>query len=366
MSEPAVASEAQLAAGRALLARRDARRWVLACDRDADGLSAAVLLARALARLGRPPTAILPARRGEHIHHPDMLARVRAHAPDALLVLDMGSRDLPILPGVPTLLIDHHQPRGFPPGATVVSGHGHEPVAPTSLLGFTLARPLVDIEDLDWLALLGTFGDLGASAPFPAMQAALARYGRAAVAEAVALINAARRAGDADVETSLAVLQRAPAPAAIARGHVSGVERLQACRELVKRELARAGRAAPRFSGRFALVRFSSPAQVHPLLATRWARRLPRQIVIAANDGYLPGRVNFALRSALDVNLVDLLRAVPLDGAAGEWGFGHPRATGGSLAPPDFDRLLAALGFPSFPPEGDRPAVAPRTAAARP
>jgi hypothetical protein len=123
------------------------------------------------------------------------------------------------------------------------------------------------------------------------------------------------------------------------------VEHLRRCRERVRQELARGTRAAPRLSGRFALVRISSPVLVHPLLGVRWAQRLPHQIVIVANDGYLPGRVTFVVRTQLDVDLVDLLRSVPLEGADVEWAFGHAKAPGGSLAPRDFERLLAGLGL---------------------
>ena len=52
--------------------------------------------------------------------------------------------------------------------------------------------------------------------------------------------------------------------------------------------------------------------QVHPLVAVRWMRRLRDLVVIAANDGYRPGRVNSAMRTTADVNLVDLLRGLPL------------------------------------------------------
>jgi single-stranded-DNA-specific exonuclease len=114
----------QLEAGRELLRRQGSIRRVIACDRDVDGLSAGVLIARTLERLGAPAPPILTVRKGEHVQHPAMTARLRDAAPDALIVLDMGSRGLPILPGVPTLLVDHHQPHGFPPGAIVVSGFG--------------------------------------------------------------------------------------------------------------------------------------------------------------------------------------------------------------------------------------------------
>ena len=50
--------------------------------------------------------------------------------------------------------------------------------------------------------------------------------------------------------------------------------------------------------GDVALIRLHSPCQVHPLVARTWRDRLPRSIVIAANTGYLPGRVNFAATHA--------------------------------------------------------------------
>jgi single-stranded-DNA-specific exonuclease len=66
--------------------------------------------------------------------------------------------------------------------------------------------------------------------------------------------------------------------------------------------------------------------------------------VLAANDGYLPGRVNFSVRGGpRDLDLVALLRDA-LPDATGDLGRGHHRATGGSLEPAEFDRLVARLG----------------------
>jgi single-stranded-DNA-specific exonuclease len=114
----------------------------------------------------------------------------------------------------------------------------------------------------------------------------------------------------------------------------------------VAAETQRCARVAPVFAGRFALLRCRSAMQVHPLVAVRWMRRLQGFIVIAANDGYLPDRVNFAMRTTADVNLVELLRGLSLGDVDGEYGFGHPSASGGSLAVPNFNRLLETLGFP--------------------
>jgi single-stranded DNA-specific DHH superfamily exonuclease len=363
---------AALAAGRAFLAAAAHGPVAVAADRDVDGLTAAVLVQRALGRLGASAVTVIPVRKGEHVHAEPMRERLWAARPDALVVVDAGSRAGAILPRVPTLVIDHHQPSGGPDGALLVSAYGHEPVASTSVLAYELARGLVDVADLDWLALLGAVADLGTELPFPAMAAALRRHRRTAVTGAVALLNAARRAGDEDVAVALRVLAAAPGPAAIASGQAEGVEVLRACRAHVQAEVTRWGRTAPRRHGPLSVVRISSPAQIHPLLAARWMRRLRGTVVLVANDGYLPGRVNFAMRTTLDANLVDWLRSVPAGTmrGEGEWGHGHPRATGGSLSPDDFERLLDALarqplagwaGAPTLEPSATRdPRVSPK------
>jgi hypothetical protein len=64
-------------------------------------------------------------------------------------------------------------------------------------------------------------------------------------------------------------------------------------------------------------------------------------IVIAANDGFLPGRVNFAIRCGSDVNLLQWLRSLPFSpSASAEYANGHPQATGGSLSRDDFERFV--------------------------
>ncbi|MDQ4018809.1 MAG: DHH family phosphoesterase, partial [Actinomycetota bacterium] len=117
---------------------------------------------------------------------------------------------------------------------------------------------------------------------------------------------------------------------------------LEECRADVRREYRRALATPPHVKGDVALIRFSSPYQVHPLVATAWSRRLAPRVVLAANDGYLPGRVNFAVRGESG-DLRRLLRGA-LPDAAGEFAHGHVRATGGSLPPEDFEELVRRLG----------------------
>lgn len=320
-------------------------RIVIAFHGDVDGLSAAVLVERAFRRLQQENVLMLPAGKGENVYSTGMRDRIGDSKATSLIVLDMGSRGEPILPRVPTLVIDHHQLEGVSPGAVVVSSYGHDPIAPTSLLTYILLRPLVDLVEQEWLAWLGVVADLGVNAPFPETKATLKKYGRRNITEAVSLLNAAKRSSTHDVRTALGVLEKASHPADIALDRVEGVERLVAYREEVNTEVSRCSRTAPRFADHVALIRFSSQAQVHPLVAARWARRLPDYIVIAANDGYIPERVSFSVRSTADIDLIRFLRNLRVSNVEGEFGYGHVRATGGSVAQEDFERILKAVGF---------------------
>jgi single-stranded DNA-specific DHH superfamily exonuclease len=273
-----------------------------------------------------------------------MRARITALNPSALIVLDMGSRPQPILPGIRTLVIDHHHAgAGLPPGAVVVNGYDREPVATSSVLAFVVCRPTSPHPD-SWLAALGAIADLGSASPFSAllgMHAAGARWKRA-----VALLNAARRAERPDPMLALAALRRARSVDDLSSGRSPEGEQLQRLQEQVNAEINRCARAAPTVVNDVALVRFSSGAQVHPIIAIRWAQRLRGMIVIAANDGYLSGRTNFAVRSVADIDLVKWLRSLPFTpGEGAEYAHGHARATGGSLSPAEFDKLLLTLGF---------------------
>jgi single-stranded-DNA-specific exonuclease len=357
MSWPADA--ARLQAGRAFLRDQTHGRTVLVPDTDVDGLTAALVVARALERLGRPwPEVVLPGR-GEHVHQRALAARIAEVHPDALIVVDQGSRAGTIVAGVPTLVLDHHVPRGEPEGALLVSAADHPPVANTSRLAWELVRPLVEpwdgADDLRWVALLGTVGDLGTKAPLPGVAEALAEAGAGAVREAVVRLNAPARAPGHRVGLAWEALVAARSPADIARGRVPQADALQALRAEVAAEVRRCARTAPLLAGSLALLLVRSEAKVHPLIARQWVGRLRQQVVIAANAGWRPERVNFAMRTALDLDLLALL--APHRDLGDEVGHGHPRATGGSLPEAAFFTLLDRLGF-------DRDRVAARLHAA--
>ncbi|WP_207461697.1 hypothetical protein [Azospirillum sp. SYSU D00513] len=323
----------------------EGRPTLLLAHHDADGLSAAALLLRALARVSRPcETRIVG--RGENPWSPEIAGEVRTGAPGGLIVADLGVRGEPVAPGVPTVLIDHHVPVGTPPqDATVISGYGLGPTPSSSLLAHWCAQGLGDVDDLLWLAAVGLIGDYGDKAGFPELAAARKRFGATALRETVSLVNAPRRAASGDASPALALLMKADSPKDLLSGAHPEIEALHRARDEVKAALEVGRKVAPRIAGPVALIRLDSPCQIHPLVAQSWRSRLKDRIVIAANPGYRPGWVHFAARSATGVNLIAFLKDHAPPDAGDHFANGHEQATGGALKPEAWNAFVAGLGF---------------------
>jgi single-stranded-DNA-specific exonuclease len=288
---------------------------------DADGLAAGALALRAR---GEPAGAAVLLQRGETPFGP------AAGVPSgSAAVLDWGVRPL----AVPGIVVDHHVPEwNGRADVIVVSGHGEHPETSTA----PLVRRLIP-EQPAWLAAVGAVGDLG-DAGFALPECAGAPKG--AVRRLVPLVNAPRRLPDGPVGDALALLVEHDDPLAALRD--PRAETLARAKDEWAGAYRAALRVAPRVQGDVAVIRLSSPYQLHPLVAAAWRRRLEPRTVLVANDAYLPGRVNFAVRGGRG-DLRALLRDA-LPDAQGEFAHGHPRATGGSLPPDDFERLLDNLG----------------------
>lgn len=288
---------------------------------DADGLSAGALALRA---------------RGETAEAAVLLSRHESpwRSPDALpagtpALLDWGVRPFPR----PALMIDHHVPETDRPGEDVIVFTDQD--TSTS----AMVRRLVP-EQPAWLAALGAVGDLGDHG-FALPECSPAP--KAALRKLVTLVNAPRRLPDGPVRTALALLVEHDHPkSALADPRI---EELAEAKREWRAGLDTVVRTAPRVGPDAALIRFTSPYQVHPLVATTWARRLAPGMVIAANDDYLPGRVNFAVRGGTAGDDLRARLRAALPDATGDLGNGHARATGGSLPPAEFERLVRALGF---------------------
>ena len=318
---------------------------VILHDSDADGVSAGVVLQQALSLSGYIKVTRVVPDRERNAWTSANRERVKATAPDNLFVLDLGSQSEPVIPSVPTCFIDHHRPEGVPAGDTLISAYSWNPIPNTSLIVWELCKDLTDVTDLDWIAAIGTISDLGEKAPFEMLAIAKTKYTAKYLKEATALINAARRASNYSPEVAARALLTHTSPKDLVNSNTEEVAQLRAAREEVKIALEEARKAAPVFAGNVALVKISSACQIHPLIAQSWRSRLPKYIVIAANEGYIPGRVNFSVRTNSGVNVLDFLRSVDLSEGEGNYGHGHDSASGGSLPVERWNELLIKLGF---------------------
>lgn len=294
---------------------RHRQRLGIVCHSDVDGLAAAAITARTLARLGFR-AAVHVTRIGETAWHPSLRARLKAARNAGLVVLDQGSRPEPLLDNCPTLLIDHHRPEGVPPDASLITGYYDDPVPTSGLLAYWCCGAVAETSDLKWIAALSILGEHGKTDRFPLLREAQLRYGAAALRDASTLLKTARRSAAGYVRPALSLLLRADGPAALVQGASTEARRLHAARQEVNAAFAECKKAVPQFSAMAALVRVSSPCQVHPLLAQMWRRQLPSHLVICANTGLRPGEVHACIRGPDDVCVADFFRERGLPAAA--------------------------------------------------
>lgn len=314
-------------------------------DLDADGLASGVLWQRCMERLGRAGCGRLIAHRDRNLWFGEYDQELSAAAPSALYVLDLGCQTRILPPEVPTCVIDHHAPEPPAAGTLLLSSYFWESPAPTAWLTFRLTSEVVAMSDLDWVAVVGTEGDLGPKAPFSIMETMKGRHRRKDLSETVALVNAIRRSSRPRPELAAQALLEHDSPRALVESSAACVEALREAREEVKVEMARGKAAAPIFAGQVALVEIDSPCQIHPVIAQIWRGRLPKYHVLVANRGHQPGKVNFSGRSSGALKVLEMLRALPEYTGQSGFGQGHDHASGGSLLVADWEALKRRLGF---------------------
>ena len=327
------------------LARFDRSRPALILGHnDADGLSATAILARGLASRGWTSRARIVGR-GENPWSADLRSEIGAAVPGGLIVTDLGVREGD-LASCPTIVLDHHVPTGTPGNATLITGYGQDPIPTSSLLTYRCVAPLAEKQDeMLWLAALGIIGDMAEDDGFPEMELARSRCGVTSLRKAASLVNAPRRSASGDASPALALLMRAKGPKEILSGEHAETAALLAAKEEVKAELDRAKAIGPKLRGGVALIAFSSPCQIHPLLAQTWRGRLKGSIVLAANFGFRPGWVHFAARTGAGTDLIAFLAEHKPPGADENYGSGHVAASGGALRLADWNIFIAGLGF---------------------
>ncbi|RSM12025.1 hypothetical protein CDV31_006475 [Fusarium ambrosium] len=346
------------------------QRTLIIPDKDADGLTSGAILERTLALLGLDQDLISVhiIRKGGNVHDDASRKAMASYKPAFIFVLDQGSQQSPPLIEAPhkAIVIDHHyaEEKDHPQDALHITACNSPPIATSSLLTYLICLDLHKRvrETCDWLCALGTYGDLGNSVkwepPFPDMEATFKKHKRSALYQAIPLINAPRRTASYNVSTAWEALRAASSPKEL----LSDKNLLEARAE-VNAEVKRCTRTAPKFSacGRVAVLRINSAAQVHNVIAARWAGHLSSsrlEVVMVANDGYLPGMVNFSCRVPKcargrdpPVNIIGILREAA-DGAAdpslrerlGEsFARGHKEASGGKVPKAEFEELMEVL-----------------------
>lgn len=357
-----------------------AKKVLIVPDKDADGLSSGVILYRTLTTLGLDKSLIDVHlfSKGSTIHQPPERAAMAATAPAYIIVLDQGSIAAPSIiedPGAKSLVIDHHLSDHFPENAEVVSACHYPPVATSSLLTYEICRALDPSigTSCAYLACIGTHGDLGNTLkwdpPFPDMKETFKIHTKKSINDAVSLLNAPRRTAKYDVITAWTALLQSSSPKDLLTNG-----RLQSARAEINEVVEMNTHTPPKFSpdGRVAVLRINSAAQVHPVIATRWAGYLNSkalEIVMCANSGYLPGMVNFSCRIARcarskdpPVNIIESLKTaadLSTDGLKDRLGEsfarGHKEASGGVVPAEAFEEFMTLLKIGEKPEkkEGD-------------
>ncbi len=260
-----------------------------------------------------------------------------------------------MLPGVPTLLIDHHAPFGTPPGAVLLTSYGTEPTATSGLLALWCAQAIAPeaAHELQWLAGISLLSDLGDKAPFAELEESKRRFGATALKDLTALLNAPRRSAVGDATVALELLLRAESPKQVMKGDDAALAELRAAKAETSAALAAARRTAPKFSTKWKAGAGRGPchgAHAHTvpgasaggadLAGTVEARR-----VFGVNTGFRPGHVHFSGRAPKDVNLLRFLREHTPAGADGTFGGGHDQASGGALPVALWNEFATEMGF---------------------
>lgn len=321
------------------------RRLVILGHFDADGLAASAILKRSLDVRGRLAEVRIVGK-GENAWSSTIRSELETRRPEGIIVTDLGVRDGAVLPGTPTVVVDHHVPTGTAGDAAVISGHGLQPEPTSSLLAYWCVDGSADQQSLLWLAALGLIGDMADQRAFPELDEAYRRFGKTALRKAVALINAPRRTAMADATPALALLLKCNSPKELLFGEHPETHALIAAKEEVKAAMEGAKRVAPKIRGDVALIPISSACQIHPLVAQQWRFRLKDKVVIAANREYRRGWVHFAARTASGADLIRFFADRRPDGADENYGSGHRQASGGALRIPEWNRFVTELGFP--------------------
>lgn len=307
---------------------------------DADGVCSAVIIFICLKKIGIENISPFPFGRGENPFSENMHRSIMESMPDYLIILDSGSRS-GSFPDIKCLIIDHHIPDDLPTVDVFFNTWQDKSNRITSEAAFDIANNLCSDIKVEWYALTGVAGDSGITRVSQRFLPVVKKYGSKVIQECISLINAARRHSSFRISEVFDLLLKSDSPINfLATAKNAGIGELK---KEVNQELKKNLKVAPRFHDNFVLLNISSPHQIHPLLATIWSNRIKGYVIIAANWGYLSGKVCFSVRTESEIDLISLLKKYRKTGE--EIGFGHSKATGGIVEIDKFRNFLRRLGF---------------------
>ena len=315
-------------------------------DGDADGLSGGRIVTYTLEKRNIEPVAFF-LKKGDTAYSDTVVSRVKSIDPKAIILVDMGaSSENPYIP-IPVLVLDHHQPLGIPPNATFVSSYKNPYPETSAHIAYLACRMLVSLKEVEWLALLGIYGDLGNADSFPVIQPLVKRYSKTQLRKAVTLINAARRSQCCDVACAYQALVSSCSISDLVNHRNPHTQQLARYRKEVQIALDEALTAKPVFHQSVALVTCHSLCQIHGIIASRWARRLKGYAILSINTGFIEKKAIFSLRSMDGRNLIALLHQHlgPYENLGGIVGYGHHSATGGIIPIERLPDLLKCFSF---------------------
>ncbi len=246
----------------------------IVCAAGLEGVTAAALVGKAIARARVAISGVTVSSYGERIDSPASRAWL-ADAP-ALVLVGLG------MPGV--LAADVAQ--------FSIDGSDGEPLAARA---FRLGEALAPLGDASWCAAVGLVGD---AQPHVLVERALGRHARADLEAIAGLVDAAARGPEPAFESLNAVemLMAAPDPGRFLESVPAEV--LRRTQERVRVELARATLIRPRPGFGVVVVEYASACHIEDLVAERWRGLRPGTVVLVANHGAADGMVTVTARAA--------------------------------------------------------------------
>ncbi|HEY3298352.1 MAG TPA: hypothetical protein VGK34_06820, partial [Armatimonadota bacterium] len=244
---------------------------VLLFHGDTDGCCAGAIVYRTLRQMGNELVFPVFMSKDENIYSKSVTQRILARDPSYLIVINAGGKARAIVPGLTTMVIDHHRPEGVPPVDLFVTSFGVEPPAPASLLAYEMCKEFATMGGLEWLAAVGAAADLGIQADIGVLRSARDMYGAKVLRETVSLINAGRRSAEHDVAEAFEALIEAENPLDIAEHRLPEATILESYRQEVTGELQRVLQIQPKTHERWTLIQFQSPDLIHPMVAAAWS-----------------------------------------------------------------------------------------------